>query len=436
MENQTATVPSNSDKKRKHYLEGGEDAEIPEFHPYKIRRIGETWIQRFIHPSPTPARAHTPNTHPEEEQNSGTLQQSSYCPEITITAISHPQSLLSNSVEEPQETVETTISHTVEITPGSSNGKNEVVDGQLEDPVKETNFSPESETNVGTPSQSENTTPTYETEETVCLQERKSPTKVKFHDTTKVRLFKRAVSLCSVPSTGSYPLGLSWDIIKEVESPLIEITNPTPVPIFTEIDRIERLSSSGAIELTDELFKSKRSRRVRGLDVASMETTEKDDQRALLDYIRSSRSMIGCQCAPAKTTRSKKKKTKGEQQPPSCCGKDCECAKNGLRCHIGVCFCADYNCTNTFGRRQLNATRVELDRIRVLQPKLYQELLATNGIYSDVLNSSGACATVEISVQTSPGEADQLTHLVTLEENLDTPLVITQSVELSETLCK
>jgi len=222
-------------------------------------------------------------------------------------------------------------------------------------------------------------------------ESRCSKRRVSFSGTTKVRLYKRAVSLCTVPSAGSYPLGLSWKVIKEVESPLQETENPAPVLMVAETDRMMRLHSSGAIPLGNDLLKGRRSRRARGTQISpdSLETTEDDDQGVLLDHIRTSRSMIGCNCTPAKKRPTKKKKapevsqnaTEAKKprksrtvQPPNCCGKNCPCAKNDMRCHIGICFCAEYVCKNKLGRRQVNAACVELERIRVLQPELYEEL--------------------------------------------------------------
>lgn len=213
--------------------------------------------------------------------------------------------------------------------------------------------------------------------------------RVSFDNTTKVRLYKRTISVCSVPSLGSYPLGLSWEIKGETEFPLSEGsenqgTYPYQVPLMTENDRITALQSAGLHVNKPLLGRGNRSTRGRGavLTPDSLESTDEDDQKITLDHIRNSRNMVGCHCTPNKKKK-KKKNGKKKKDPdfklPNCCsGKTCSCALNGLRCHIGSCFCADYLCKNPHGRRQLHVAEVNLQRLRVLNPDAYNSMRRNN----------------------------------------------------------
>merc|ERR1712137_462588 len=115
----------------------------------------------------------------------------------------------------------------------------------------------------------------------------------------------------------------------------------------------------------------------------SEELGQYQDQSGSLDEIRFSRNIVGCRCTPNSKRKPKKKANTGSSPakprkvtPLSCCsGKKCACAMNELGCHTGVCDCAEFACKNKFGRRQLNIDRVELNRIRVLQPELYEEIV-------------------------------------------------------------
>ena len=224
----------------------------------------------------------------------------------------------------------------------------------------------------------EPSTPPFQQEETtvelIDIGEKiKKPKKTVSFGKASIQEFKRVVSVCAVPSTGGYPLGLSWERITTKETDLID-KDFSLVKQMDESLRISKLKRSG-ITIESKLS-SRASRSLRGRSASDLskepntnqeELPDTGDQSPVLNVIRKSRNSSGCRCTPLPAQK-KKAGAGSKKSKIECCGGNpkCTCHAEGLECHSGICFCAEYLCTNPLGRRQLNEDVINVERVRAI----------------------------------------------------------------------
>ena len=134
--------------------------------------------------------------------------------------------------------------------------------------------------------------------------------------TVHITQYKRQIGgSCGVPEKGKYPLGLSFEVVKEESMPFEEYVNK-----YQKKDaNLHELNEKKRKKLLLENCTSKQEKeKLEEYD----DSVEKEIQKTMKRIDKH-----GCRCRGV-------------------CGKDCPCVKKGYNCIYGVCSCSDRDCQN------------------------------------------------------------------------------------------